>query len=194
MHRSKKYDAVIFDLDGTLTVPTLDFSAIRKELNIPTGDIVVEISKLPPYKQAESWAIIERHEEVAMLRQTLQTGALKILKECRSHGILLGLVTRNSMKSVEFFTKKYSISFDGVVTRETPPLKPHPAPIQRLLSLWNIPSSRALVVGDYRHDIQAGIAAGTQTCFFQNKNTPFSGEGADFVIHSFNELFDIIFS
>ena len=45
--REQRFDALIFDMDGTLTLPTLDFGAIRREIGIHTGDLTAEIAKLP---------------------------------------------------------------------------------------------------------------------------------------------------
>ena len=188
------YTAVVFDLDGTLTVPTIDFVQMRKELGIPAGDITKEIPKLSPDEQQRAWATIQRHEEEAITRQTPQHGAMELLRECRASGMRTGLVTRNTRRSVDHFMARFNVSFDGIVTRDEPPLKPHPESVLRLLHRWHVPPAVTLVVGDYRHDIEAGRMAGTRTCFYQNPGVPFSGEGADHVVHSMQELHAILFT
>ena len=188
------YAAVVFDLDGTLTVPTLDFVRMRKELDIPTGDITREIPKLPPDAQQRAWAIIERHEEEAITRQTPQPGALELLHECHAAGMFSGVVTRNTRRSVNHFMTRFNVKFDGVITRDEPPLKPHPESVLRLLHKWHVPPAETLVVGDYRHDIEAGRMAGARTCFYQNPGVPFSGEGADHVVRSMQDLRAILFA
>lgn len=180
-------------MDGTLTRPVLDFAAIRRELGISGGDLAVEIGKLPPSRQEEAWAVVEAHERRALEEQTLQEGCLEFLEKCRDHGLRVGLVTRNSSLSVDHFCREHGIRFDGTVTREFPHLKPHPAPVVHLLQRWRIAPHEALVIGDYRYDIDSGRAAGTFTCFFQNPHTPFHGEDADFVVHSMHELDDLVF-
>jgi len=188
------YKAVVFDLDGTLTVPTLDFNAMRAEIGIAAGDLTTEIPKLSPDAQKLAWAVIQRHEEEAIARQTPQPGALELLNECRLAGILMGIVTRNTRRSINHFMARFKVDFDGIITREEPPLKPHPDSVLRLLTKWNVKPPSTLVVGDYRHDIEAGRRAGTRTCFYQNKGVPFSGDGADFVVNSMRELHSLIFS
>lgn len=188
-----RFVAVIFDMDGTLTRPAIDFADMRRELDIPRGDIVAEILKRSPAAQKQAWAIIEAHEERALRDQALQPGCLQMLARCRAAKLRMGLVTRNSSRSVAHFCKAHGVAFDGVVTREFPHIKPHPAPVLHLLGQWGIPPADALVVGDYVHDIESGRAAGTRTCFFQNKGLTFHGEHADYVAHSMAELEDVIF-
>jgi HAD superfamily hydrolase (TIGR01509 family) len=187
------FDALIFDMDGTLTRPVLDFGAIRRELGIPQGDIVEAIRSRSAGEQKIAWAVIERHEEDALERQVLQPGCLELLARCRSEGLRLGLVTRNAPRSVAHFCSRYGVTFDGVVTRDFPQMKPHPGPVLHLLKEWNVPSSRALVIGDYIHDVESGRAAGTRTCFFQNPGLAFHGQNADYTVSSMAELENLIF-
>lgn len=188
------YTAIVFDLDGTLTVPTLDFNAMRTEVGISSGDLTTEIPKLSPDAQKLAWAVIQRHEEEAIARQAPQPGALELLNECRHAGMLMGIVTRNTRRSINHFMARFKVGFDGIITREEPPLKPHPDSVLRLLTRWNVKPGSTLVVGDYRHDIEAGRRAGTRTCFYQNRGVPFSGDGADFVVNSMQELRAILFT
>ncbi|MHC4760857.1 MAG: HAD family hydrolase [Planctomycetota bacterium] len=45
-----RVNAVIFDLDGTLTEPVLDFDTIRSEMDLPpeSTDILAAIEAMPP--------------------------------------------------------------------------------------------------------------------------------------------------
>jgi HAD superfamily hydrolase (TIGR01549 family) len=186
------FAGVIFDMDGTLTLPAIDFPAIRRELGIPAGDLIVSIDSLPAEARRRAWAVVEAHEERAVRAQRLQNGAAELLAECRRQGVRLGLVTRNSRRSVESLCQKFGLQFDAAITREFRSVKPDPGPVLHVLSQWEMPPARALVVGDYRHDIECGRAAGAKTCFFQNPGTPFYGEHADFVVASMAELRRIV--
>lgn len=56
--------AVIFDLDGTLTVPVLDFAKMRSLLGIPRPhDILEVINRYDTEKKEESLRIIDTVEE-----------------------------------------------------------------------------------------------------------------------------------
>jgi HAD superfamily hydrolase (TIGR01549 family) len=192
-HHAARFAAVIFDMDGTLTRPAIDFDGMRRELGIPRGDIVAEILTRSPVGQQQAWAIIEAHEEKARRDQELQPGCLRMLARCRTAGLRTGLVTRNSSRSVAHFCATHGVAFDGVVSREFPHVKPHPAPVLHLLKQWDVAAPAALMVGDYIHDIESGRAAGTRTCFFQNPGLTFHGERADYVAHSMPELEAVIF-
>ncbi len=179
---------IIFDMDGTLTVPALDFAAIRREIGAGPGDLVTQISGLSPSEQKRAWAVIHRHEEQAMRDMRLQEGAAELLQRCRRHDLKLGIVTRNTQRSVDALCRMCRITFDVVVTREFPFLKPHPEPVRHIARTWHLPPARILVVGDYIYDIQSGRAAGARTCFFGNPGlADFSAE-ADFAVGSMAEL------
>lgn len=189
----RRFDGVIFDMDGTLTVPRLDFGAIRREIGLQGGDLTEEIPKLPPERQRQAWTIIEEHEERAMREQQLQQGAAELIGDCRRSGIKLGVITRNAQPSVDHLCQRYGLVFDAVITREFPALKPHPEPALHMIRKWDLPAQGVLMVGDYLHDIDCGRAAGTKTCFFQNPDTAFWGNDADYVVHSMAELARVIF-
>jgi len=177
----------------TLTVPTLDFDAMRRELGIAAGDIAAEILKLPPDKQTLAWNVVERHERAALQRLRLQDGCQELLAACRAAGIRLGLVTRNALFSVQELCRRFDLDFDTVVTREFRPLKPHPAPVLSILSEWRVNPRAVLVVGDYIHDLECGRTAGAVTCFFHNAGFPDWSASADFTVKSMAELARLIF-
>lgn len=185
--------AVIFDMDGTLTVPAIDFRRLRKELGLLSGDLVEEIEKLPPEAKARAWIVVERYEDEALKHLVPQPGCVALLQRCRSAGLLIGTVTRNTQRSVDRFSSLTGFVFDGVVTRDFRPVKPHPAPVLHLLRQWRIPPSAALVVGDHGHDIESGRAAGAWTCWFENPGANAPPGPADFRAKSMAELEDFLF-
>ena len=187
-----RFRALIFDLDGTLTLPSLDFRLIRQEIGISRGDLVTEIGKLPPAEREQAWAVVRRHEEEAMRNQTLQDGTSALLERCRRERIRVGVVTRNERQSIDHLCLKYGLTFDAAVSREFPHVKPHPGPVLHMLELWQIAPGEALVIGDYLYDIDCGRAAGTKTCFFQNQGSPFYGQNADYVVGSMKELAEVV--
>ena len=184
----RTFKGLIFDMDGTLTRPLLDFDAMRREIGVGEGDLAHQILAMPAERQAAAWAVIERHEAEALERTELQDGAEALLHRVREAGLRLGLLTRNARRSVDHLCAQYGLVFDSVVTREFPHLKPHPAPVLHILAAWDMAPRDALMIGDYLHDVECGNAAGTATCFFQNPERPFYGEDADFTVHSMAEL------
>lgn len=188
-----RFRALIFDMDGTLTKPAIDFHAIRRETGILSGDLMEEIGKLPPERGKTAWAIVEAHEERAMQEQELQDGAESLLAKCRENSIKVGVVTRNAKRSVDSLCRKYGLQFDAVIGREFGFVKPDPMPVLHILKEWRIAPECALTIGDYVYDLESGRGAGTQTCFYQNPNMPSYADKADFSVNSMDELSGIIF-
>jgi len=184
---------VIFDMDGTLTRPTLDFALIRRELGFEPGDVAHQIHALPPDQQPAAWAIIQRHEDEAMRRQDLQDGAAALLADLRRDGCKLGIATRNARRSVDHLCQRFHLEFDAIVAREFPYMKPHPEVVLHILRHWNLPAPQVLTVGDYVHDLDCGRAAGTATCFFHNPGHTFHGANANFVVSSMQQLRAILY-
>ena len=160
------FKAILFDLDGTITLPLLDFDAIRREAQVPLGVPVLEfLETLPPHRRRAVTDILERHEERAARDSALAPGARRILALARYLGILTGVVTRNSRQSVDLVLQKHGLSFDVVITREDAPPKPSPQPVLAACRSLNVDPADTLMVGDYLFDIQGGRNAGAHTAF-----------------------------
>ena len=60
---SPAFDAVIFDMDGTVIEPLLDFRAIRSELQLPANKGILEsLEDLPSGRRAECHRMLLSHE------------------------------------------------------------------------------------------------------------------------------------
>ena len=183
-----RYKALIFDMDGTITVPSLDFNLIRRELGILEGDIVKVIESWTEPRRREAWAKIEKYEEAVCAEIQFQEGARDSLLRFKESGLRLGLLTRNTERSVSRVLSLLDVSFDAVLTREYPFIKPSPEPVLHMLEAWNISPIHTLVIGDYIHDIECGNAAGAATCFFENPGVHSYADHADCAVSSFKEL------
>ena len=54
---------VIFDMDGTLTVPNLDFAEMYRRCGVDRSqDILVAIAGMPPQQRAAAQAVIDEME------------------------------------------------------------------------------------------------------------------------------------
>lgn len=76
-----------------------------------------------------------------------------------------------------------------------PERKPHPAPVNKALSVLGITADRALMVGDGSQDLVAGRAAGLKTCLATygfGATTPGAAQKPDFEIASFREIKEIL--
>lgn len=182
-------------MDGTLTVPLLDFNRIQRELGIVEGDIAEVIESWPEPRRTQGWRLIEKYEHEASENNRLQPDALEVLASFAARRIRLGIITRNTMVSVDKLLKtKLTVAFDIILTREFPHMKPSPEPVRHILERWNLMPEECLMVGDYIHDIQAANAAGAFSCYYKNTHGGDYDREADFTVKSFKELQNLVFS
>jgi len=156
----KDTQAVIFDMDGTLVESEYDWPAIRARLEITDPSIIEQLNLLPsPLKEAK-WEILNQIENQATRNATLKEGALELLELCRKKGKATALVTNNSLANTEQLLKRFNLSFDVVITRDSGLFKPSGAPIEAAAEKLGIPTSCCFAVGDSSFDIQAAQSAG----------------------------------
>ena len=188
-----KIAAVIFDLDGTLTQPYLDFDKIRSEIGDIDGPILEAMEQMSLSQRQKALEILHKYEQEAAENSSLNPGAYEIHAWLRNRNIPIGLVTRNQRSSVEYVCKAHNLDFDSVVTREDGPAKPDAFPVLRACESMGVSPKETLVVGDYLFDLISARRAGAHPVLIStNKNhTDFSHE-ADYVISSLNELPDVI--
>jgi len=180
--------AIAFDLDSTLTRPYLDFRRLRQRLSLPEGDILKWLAELPPMKKAQASAIIEEFEQDGVENVTWNDGALETLAAVQTMGLPLAIVTRNSRASLVAVCQRLDIAVDLLVAREDAPPKPDPACLRYTANQLGVSVEQLLIVGDYRHDMDAGRAAGAMTVLLTNGQTPAWLVEADLVIERLVEL------
>jgi HAD superfamily hydrolase (TIGR01549 family) len=71
--------AVLFDMDGTLTAPWLNFAKIRAEIGIGEKAILEAIMAMAGDARRAAEAILHRHEEEAAEGSTLNDGCREVL-------------------------------------------------------------------------------------------------------------------
>ncbi|MHC5137340.1 MAG: HAD family hydrolase, partial [Planctomycetota bacterium] len=121
-----KVKAVIFDLDGTLTRPILDFDTIRTEMDLPPEslDILAAMEAMPPAQQEQAHSILARHESHAAQNSRLNDGVTELLSELRRRKIPIGLLTRNTRENTLYVTHRHQLCLDAIVARQDGPAKP----------------------------------------------------------------------
>ena len=164
--------AVIFDMDGTLTRPTLDFPAIRAAIGVPEP-LLENMLALPPGPERDrAFAILDRFEEEAAEASELHDDTRGVLDFLASRDLPMGLLTRNSKRSTDRVLAKHRLAFHVVVTREDAPAKPRPEPLWMICERLGVKPAETLMVGDFKFDILAGRNAGTRTALLTNGKTP----------------------
>lgn len=180
--------AVAFDLDSTLTRPYLDFGRLRQQLGLVESDILQWLTTLPPREQARALRVIEAFEQDGVENVAWNDGAPETLQAIRALGLPLAIVTRNGRASLLAVCHRLDIQVDLLVAREDAPPKPDPACLHHTAKHLRVPIDSLLMVGDFRHDIAAGRAAGAMTVLLTNGRTPSRPVNADLVIERLVEL------
>ncbi|KAJ0957933.1 putative HAD superfamily, haloacid dehalogenase-like hydrolase [Helianthus annuus] len=168
---------VVFDMDGTLTVPVIDFPAMYKAVlgkdqyfkiiaSSPSGiDILHHIEQWSPDKQQKAYEIIADFEQQGLDRLQIMPGAADLCGFLNSRNIRRGLITRNVKSAVDLFHEKFGMSFSPALSREFRPYKPDPAPLLHICSTWGVESNEVVMIGDsLKDDVACGKRAGAVTC------------------------------
>jgi len=186
--------AVVFDLDGTLTRPYLDFAKIRREIGVPDDMMILDyLDALDGETYVEARAKVDAWEADGAEASTLNDGVTELLALLRSRGIPTAVVTRNTRRSVERVCAKHGIRFDAIVAADDDlPVKPSPEPVRHVARELGVDPRETLMVGDYVFDVACGRAAGATTVFVTNGLAPEDDPGADIVVDSMRELVTLL--
>ena len=185
---------IIFDMDGTITKPNVDFAAIEREIGAKVGFIIDYAEKSSPEERARALEILERYESKAAIESELNEGVLEMLEVVSKKKLKKALLTRNSRKSVDTVLRKHDLHlhFEFIVSREDTKPKPAPDPIFLLSKKMNVHTDHLLMVGDYKYDIMCGKAAGTKTVLLRYKEYVEHEVVPDSEINNIREVVHII--
>ena len=141
----KKYEAIIFDLDGTL----YDTSVV--------DPLLIQLRKAkrmsPEYHQI--WRDIDKTID----GYKEYDGMAEVLNFIRENGIKTVLVT-GAVKRRTNKLKRFNLPLMGMVTRfDVGHQKPHPAPMFRALEILGCDASKVLSIGNQVIDLQASKGA-----------------------------------
>lgn len=181
-----RYQAVLFDLDGTLLDSAPDLVGSLNWVRRSEGMEPLPVADMSPFAskgalgllragmpetsadQLETWRLmfLEHYANNSYRDSRLYDGIAELLDYLVETGIAWGVVT-NKIESLTFpiiEAAKLETSVGCVVCGDTlAESKPHPAPVLYACSVLNAEPDRSLFVGDDIRDIQAGRAAGTHT-------------------------------
>lgn len=160
--------ALLFDMDGTLTEPAIDFAALRTEMGIGARPILEAMAEMSPAQRLAAETVLHRHEEQAASASVLNPGCDELIAWVRSKALPTALITRNSRRSAACVLERHGLAFDVLITREDGRFKPHPEPLLIACDRLSVPASSAWMVGDGSHDIEAGLAAGIRTVWISH--------------------------
>ena len=167
---------LLFDLDGTLTRPVLDFMAIRQDLGVPPGHAGSLLHWVDALHDAAARdaanATLLRHELAAAHLAEPNAGFDALRDWVLAHKPLVGVVTRNCRPAAEVTLRRLEFEPHVLITREDATPKPAPDAIHLALERIGGKPAHAVMVGDFLDDIVAGIAAGVAHTVFVDNGLP----------------------
>ncbi len=210
------FEAVLFDLDGTLADTAPDLGESANLLLAEEGHAAKPLAMLRPYTsqgvrgllkagfdidathphyERLSHRFLEIYEQRLCAATRLFDGIPELLDALESLSLGWGIVTNKRMLFTDplvgllQLTPRTHCVVSGDTTAEA---KPSPLPIEHACRLLNCRPERTLYVGDDRRDIIAGRAAGCQTVAvsygYLGDGGPLHTWGADLIIDHPAEL------
>lgn len=187
----------VFDLDGTLTLAVHDFDALRRELGLPLGLPILEaLAERPAEEAARLMERLDALEAQLVSSTGPAPGAAELLEQLTRRGCTTGILTRNSLDNARAtlehcgFAQRFAS--EAVLGRDEARPKPSPDGIHRLLRRWSASPSSAVMVGDFRYDLEAGRAAGVVTVSVDPSGRHEWASLADLCVDSLEELLPVV--
>jgi len=153
-------EAVVFDMDGTLVDSKYDWPAIRNRLGVTGSSIIDSLNALPEDERRVRWGELEAIEAAATRNARLYDGVDDLLHLLADRPLRTALVTNNTDKNTGQLLRRFGLSFDVVLTRDSGLWKPSGAPLVEATRLLGVTPDSCLAVGDSHYDIIAAREAG----------------------------------
>jgi len=186
---SNRIAAVIFDLDGTLIVSSVDFLGMRRRLLQLFSTFGVRAASLdegmPTYEilerglealrrrggteeslravSAKAASIMDEVELVSAEEARVAEGAEETLRRLRDRGLRIGVLTRSCREYAERTLRRTGLRslVDVVVARnDVENPKPHPDHALRILELLSVTPGQTVMLGDHPSDADCAQRAG----------------------------------
>ena len=179
-YAQKGIQALVFDFDGTLAVPTLDFTVMRNAAleaaarhvtvpdrpDLPTMEVLALVGAATEEARAARAAALEAIRDVeiaAAAHGSLFPFVRPMLARLRELDLRMAIVTRNCPEAVAAVFPD-AAEYAAVLTRDdVPHIKPDPRHLTAALDILHVAPENALMIGDHPMDVEVGKRAGTFT-------------------------------
>lgn len=171
--------AILFDLDGTLSEPLLDFPRIKSEMGIGNLPILEALARMSPADRQSAQSILHRHEDHVAQTCQLNIGCKNLLDWLNEHQIPQAIITRNRRSCARTILQRHQLNIEILITREDGLFKPDPQPLLVACKRLGIHPADAWMVGDGEYDILAACRAGIPSIWLSHGHQrPFVAEPA----------------
>ena len=179
--RSRRFDLIAFDWDGTLYDSTaIIVRSIQEAVRDVGGTVpsdkeaayVIGMALMPALAHAAPDVPPEKYTELGNRYRfhyiqhqddlSVFDGVLPLLSDLRERGHLLTVATGKSRRGLDEALHSVQLKglFDGSRTADQTAGKPHPLMLQELMAEFDIAPERLLMIGDTTHDLQMAVFAG----------------------------------
>jgi len=183
---------ILFDMDGTLTEPLLDFPRIKAEMKIGDRPILEALAEMSPSQRRVAEEVLHRHEDEAARNATLNRGCVELLEWLREQAIRTAIVTRNTARSAAIVLELHRLRADALVTRDDGVHKPDPAAVHLACERIGLASSEVWMVGDGEYDIAAAVAAGVPAVWLSHGRVRAFAHGPWIEVRDLCELHELL--
>jgi phosphoglycolate phosphatase len=212
MTRTRRFDLIAFDWDGTLfdstalIVRSLQNACRDLELPVPDDQRAAyviglglhdalrhAVPGLPSERYPELGTCYRHHYLSSQHELSLFDGTLEMLRALKARHHFLTVATgknRRGLDDVLALTELRGL-FDGSRTADETASKPHPRMLQELMAEFGVEPARTLMIGDTTHDLQMAANAAAPAVgvsFGAHDHEAFEPFAPLFVAHSTREL------
>ena len=218
--KSRQFDLIIFDLDGTLIDSLEDIGDVANQclkegemLMHPVSDyrffvgdgLTTLIRRITPVDTSEhdvqllSTRFKTLYQQNWNRKTCLYPDIIALLERLSKGGIKMSILSNKPDAFTKLCVKEYlaDFNFDLVIgQRESIPLKPHPQAALEIAAAIGVSPEKSLFMGDTAVDIKTGKAAGMKTVGvtwgFRQKEELVEA-GADIIITTPEELISYVY-
>jgi len=210
--RSRRFDLICFDWDGTLFDST---ALIARCIQAACADIGVPVPTqeqasyviglglhdalqhvVPGLPQARYPELGNRYRHHYIARQdelVLFDGTLAMLTALKTRNHWLAVATGKSRRGLDEVLDTVQLQglFDGTRTADQTASKPHPQMLHELMREFGVEPERTLMIGDTTHDLQMAVNAGCASVavsFGAHEPEAFAALAPLFIAHSTAQL------
>jgi phosphoglycolate phosphatase len=215
-----QFQAVLFDLDGTLVDSAPDLAGAANELREAHGLPALPYECFRPMVGSGARGIIgvafevgPQHESFVGLRDDfLRRYELRLTQQTRVFDAVLpvlealekqqrkwGIVTNKAERFTDPLVRSLGLhprAATVIAGDTTPYSKPHPAPLLEAARRVGLEPSQCIYVGDDLRDVQAGQAAGMATAIagwgYLGVGEPIESWGAEYIVRKPSDLLNLL--